>query len=570
MIQDSRTSPILNDIYDPVSLEIMWSRLINISEECWLTIRRTAFSLVIGEALDFGCELLDANGNSLAHAPRSMPVFNLALPKAARTLLATFPADQLVEGDVLITNDPWLCAGHLFDVALVTPIFKNGKLVGASGSVAHCSDIGGTRDSLAVREVYEEGLQIPPMKFYVAGKPNDDLFRIIRANVRKPEMVMGDLQAQYSANAVGAQRILSFMDEYGLEDLTALATTIQNRAESAMREAIRKVPDGTYSHSITFDSAGLPFTFTAHVRIEGEDLYVDWEAPPQVARGGINSTLNYTQSHTAYALKCILTPEIPSNAGCFVPFHISAPAGSVLNCDYPAGVNIRTNTGWFVAPALFGALAKALPKQVQAFTGLPISIGVYGKHQGETFNDHLFQGGGQGGSAHMDGNNSLLYPTSASNTSVEMFESRTPMLVEEKAYIPNSGGAGLNRGGLGQRVRTRKLFEDSEPVLISLLPSNLKHPLKGLYGGHAAKLPEVRIEQGDEVILEGTQIRGIAEVNHPHQEVIFQLSGGAGFGNPLERPLEKIQADLEAGYITAEGLAEYGCRLDGDGRVTRG
>ncbi len=154
----------MNGSFDPVSLEIMWSRLINIAEECWITIWRTAFSLIIGEAQDFGCELFDPDAESIAHSPRSMPVFNLTLPLAVRHLLVAFPRDTLEPGDVLVTNDPWICAGHLFDLAAVTPVFRRGGLVGLVGSIAHCSDIGGTRDSMSAREIYEDGLQIPPLK----------------------------------------------------------------------------------------------------------------------------------------------------------------------------------------------------------------------------------------------------------------------------------------------------------------------------------------------------------------------------------------------------------------------
>ena len=554
--------------FDPISLEIMWSRLINITEECWTTIRRTAFSLIIGEVQDFGCELLDAAGNSLAHSPRSMPVFNLALPKAVKALLRAFPQDSLRQGDVLITNDPWLCAGHLFDIAIVTPVFRGSELVGAVGSVAHCSDIGGTRDSLSVREIYEEGLQIPPMKFYRAGQLNDDLMAIIRSNVRKPEMVLGDLQAQYSANAVGVTRLLGFMQEYDLEDLTPLAQVIQGRSERAMRDAIYRVPDGSYRHSIEFDSFGTSFVITANITVGGEELHVDWEAPPQVDRGGINSTLNYTASHTVYALKCILTPDIPSNAGCYAPIHVTAPEGSLLNCTYPAGVNIRTNTGWFTGPAIFGCLAEALPDRVQAFTGLPIIIGAYGRHRDETYNDYMFQGGGQGGGAHGDGKNGLLYPTSAGNTSVEMFETRTPLLVEEKSYLPDSGGTGSYRGGLAQRVRVRKLYNDGEPVLLSLISYNMIHPIPGLFGGRAGRLPDLQVRQNG-ALLTGKEVRGIAELKHSDDYAVVDLPGGSGYGNPQERSIARIQADLDGGYLTRQGLAAYGCEVGKTGRVIR-
>ena len=333
--------------FDPVSLEIMWSRLINITEECWITIRKTAFSLIIGEAQDFGCELLDPQGESLAHSPRSMPVFNLTLPRAVKALLNAFPPETLQEGDVLITNDPWLCAGHLFDVALVTPVFREGKLVGHIGSIAHCSDIGGTLDANSAREIYDEGLQIPPMKLYKAGQPNEDLINLIKRNVRKGEMVMGDIQAQYSANEVGAERLLRFMDEYALDDLSELAEVIQDRAEDAMRQAIAEVPDGSYKSSITYDGIGDPLTLHVTVTITGDELVADWDAPPQLPRGGINCTLNYTAAHSVYALKSMLTPDIPSNAGCYRPITVNAPAGSILNCDYP-GERQRSHDDWVV------------------------------------------------------------------------------------------------------------------------------------------------------------------------------------------------------------------------------
>jgi len=225
-------------LFDPVSLEIMWSRLINITEECWVTIWRTAFSTIIGEAQDFGCELLDARANSIAHSPRSMPVFNLTLPQAIKALFESFPPNELEDGDVLITNDPWVCAGHLFDLAVVTPVFRSGQMVGLVGSIGHCSDIGGTKDSGHAREVYEEGLQIPPLKLYRAGRLNNDVAAMIRRNVRRPEMVFGDIQAQVGSNRIGAQRLLEFMEEYGLEALEPLAHEVQHRAETAMREAI--------------------------------------------------------------------------------------------------------------------------------------------------------------------------------------------------------------------------------------------------------------------------------------------------------------------------------------------
>jgi 5-oxoprolinase (ATP-hydrolysing)/N-methylhydantoinase A len=553
--------------FDPVSLEILWSRLINITEECWITIWRTAFSMIIGEAQDFGCELLDARGESLAHSPRSMPVFNLTLPRAVKGLLERFPADTLQEGDVLATNDPWICAGHLYDVALATPVFRRGKLVGLVGSIAHCSDVGGSRDSLAVREIYEEGVQIPPIKLYKAGVANEEVLALIAQNVRKGEMVIGDLQAQIGSNQVGAARLVEFMDEYGLDSLAPLAEVVQDRAEMAMRAAITAIPDGEYRHQVEFDAVGNRVTLPVLIAVKGDELWVDWSgAPPQVEVGGINCTYSYSAAHTAYALKCMLTPEVPSNAGDIRPIHISAPEGSILNCRYPAAVNIRTMTGWYCAPAVFGALAGALPERVQGFTGMPTGAGTYGYDlDGRAFNDHLFQGGGQGAGSRADGKSALLFPTSAANTSVEMFETRTPILVECKELIPDSGGPGRYRGGLGQRVRVRKLRDDDRPALVSLHPQGIEIDTPGLFGGGAGRRGAIRLEEEGQPVRGHRELGGLAELRRPAQRLTIELAGGSGYGNPAERPLAEVAADLEAGYVSEHGQAAYGCRIGPDG-----
>jgi|HigsolmetaAR202D_1030399.scaffolds.fasta_scaffold00084_12 N-methylhydantoinase B/acetone carboxylase, alpha subunit len=556
--------------FDPISLEIMWSRLTNIAEECWITLWRTAFSMIIGDAQDFGCELLDARGESLAHAHRSMPVFNLTLPQAVRLLLDYFPPETLKEGDILITNDPWMCAGHLYDVAIVTPVFRKGKIVGLIGSIAHCSDIGGTLNSRQAREVYDEGLQIPPMKLYRAGEPNEDLFRIIHKNVRKGEMVLGDIQAQLSANKVGADRLLAFMDEYGLEDLTELANVIQNRSEQAMRDAIRAIPDGEYRSSITFPGIEEPLTLPVRVVVTGDELLVDWEgAPPQLPYGAINCTMSYTAAHSVYGLKCILSPETPSNAGCYRPIKVIAPEGSILNCRYPASVAQRTNTGWHCAPAIFRALGEVIPERVQAFTGMPMSMTAYGYDaERRLFNDHLLQGGGQGASAHGDGKSALLYPTSAANTSVELFESRTPVVIEQKILRPDSGGPGKHRGGLGQVLTMRKLYDDGLPVQTSAPVERSFTDQPGLAGG----LPGGRAgayfsEKGEKI--DPHSFDGPVVLRTLDQRMTIEIAGGSGYGNPLERPLEMVQADFDEGLVTVEGLKAYGCALDEQGRVVR-
>ena len=546
---------------DPIALEIMWSRLVNVVEEMWLTVCRTAFSLVISESQDFACELLDATGETLAHSPRAMPVFNLTLPLAVKALLERYPPETLREGDVLITNDPWLCAGHLFDIAVVTPCFKDGKLVGLLGTVGHVSDIGGTKDSLRAREIYEEGFQIPPMKLYDAGQANETLYRLLAENVRNSDQVIGDLNSFVGANRLGAERLISFMNDYGMEDLRALAHVVQERSEKAMRQAIALIPDGTYHSTISNNPLGQVLTYPVAVTVKGDTIEIDFDgAPSQLPQGGLNSTLNYTAAHATYPLKCMLTPAVRGNAGCYRPFRVKAPEGSVLNPKRPASVNIRTRTGWYIAPNIFRALADAVPAQVQAFTGLPVAANIYGQTaEGVTYSDLLFVGGGQGASSRHDGKSGLLWPTSAANTSIELFETRVPVLVVEKAYLENSGGPGQQRGGLGQRVRFRKLKQDGQTTLVSVYPEGVGNPTEGLFGGYAGGEARGVVIDPDERLLHDCGTGDLVSLNSPDEIVEIVIAGGAGFGDPKQRNRALVQRDLEDGLISHDAAKnDYG------------
>ncbi|MFN3937699.1 MAG: hydantoinase B/oxoprolinase family protein [Gemmobacter sp.] len=548
---------------DPIGLEIMWSRLVNVVEEMWHTVCRTAFSLVIAESQDFACELLDKDGETLAHSPRAMPVFNLTLPRAVKALLARYPAETLKPGDVLVTNDPWLCAGHLFDIAVVTPCFRDGRLVGLMGTVGHVSDIGGTKDSLKAREIYEEGIQIPPMKLFEEGRPNETLFRLIAQNVRGGEQVIGDIHSFVAANAIGAGRLLAFMDDYGMEDLGALAEVVQGLSEGAMRQAIRAIPDGDYTATITNNPLGTPMTYPVKVRVAGERIVIDFAgAPPQLAQGGLNSTLNYTAAHATYPLKCMLTPTVRGNAGCYRPFEVTAPEGSILNPTYPASVNLRTRTGWYLAPNIFAALARAAPDQVQAFTGLAVAATIYGRDAaGSFYSDMLFCGGGQGGSARGDGHSALLWPTSAANTSIELMESRAPILVLEKTFLPDTGGPGRHRGGLGQRVRFRKRVEDGQPTLVSVYPEGVDNPIPGLFGGRPGGGARGRILDPAGHVLHDCGTGELVELTGTHQIVELTLAGGSGYGDPAERDPRAIARDIALGFVTPDHAArDYGHR----------
>jgi 5-oxoprolinase (ATP-hydrolysing) len=471
---------------------------------------------------------------------------------------------------VLITNDPWLCAGHLFDIALVSPVFRAGKVVALTGCVGHVSDIGGTKDSLRARELFDEGLQIPPMKLYAAGEPNHTLLELIRENVRNPEQVLGDLDSFVAANAMGAKRLVAFMEDYGFADLRALAAVVQDKAERAMREAIKALPDGTYRGSISNNPLGEVLTYPLALTVKDDQITLDFEgAPAQLPRGGLNCTLNYTAAHATYPLKCMLTPGVRGNAGCYKPFTVKAPEGSVLNCRKPAAVNLRTRTGWYIAPNVFRALAPAADRMVQAATGLPVSVSVYGSDaEGRLYNDHLFMGGGQGASSHGDGVSALLWPTSAANTSIELFEQRVPVLVEEKVYVADSGGAGRQRGGLGQKVRLRKLHDDGLPTFASIYPEGAKLRNDGLFGGQAGAMAFGGVRDPAGAIVRDCGTGELVQLDKPEDIAEIVLAGGAGFGEARERPIDALLRDVADGFVSRDAAgAAYGVAIRPDGSL---
>ena len=343
------------DDFDPVSLEIMWSRLLNVTEEMWSTILRTAVSTIIASANDFGCEVLDGKGRSIAHAYRSMPVFNLTMPNVTKEILRKYPVESIEPGDVFLTNDPWLCAGHLPDIAVVSPIFYQGGFVGFVGNIANTSDIGGSLDAKTVRDSYEEGIFFPICKLYNAGEPNELIFDMFNWNVRGPEMVLTDIEAQVAANEVGINRVVDFLREYQLEDLESVSQAIRGRTEMAMRQAIARVKDGVYTGEVFTDGLGTPLRIAVKITVKGDELSVDYTgSAPQVDSGGLNCTMIYSRGHTNVALACLLTPQLPVNEGCFEPIKVTAPEGTIINCTFPASVGSRTNTGWYLHPAIFG------------------------------------------------------------------------------------------------------------------------------------------------------------------------------------------------------------------------
>jgi N-methylhydantoinase B len=534
--------------FDPVTLEILWSRLISIADESAAALLRTSFSTIVRESNDFATVLMDENGDSLAENTTGIPSFVGILPRTLKHFLARFPKEQWRPGDCIITNDPWMATGHLPDITMAAPIFHKGRLVGFSGSIAHSPDIGGSVWSSDCREVFEEGLRIPPMKFLSEGKPNPLLVEMIEANVRVPDQVMGDLDAQVTAQRACARRLEEFLDDAGMVDLTALSGALQQRAEMAMRHAIEALPDGTYRSSVDADGYDADEThIECAITIEGSNLHVDYAGTSKQIDRGLNSVMNYTYAYTVYPIKCALDPVTPRNEGSYRSVTVDAPLGTILNPRYPAPVNARQLTGHLLAGALYGALAQVVPKKVCAESGSsPTMRSVYSGTdvKGNRFSQILFASGGMGANAQQDGHSCTAFPTNAGSGSIEALESISPLIVWKKEFRQDSGGEGKHRGGLGQDIEVEVV--SAEAIRLSLLSDRQKYAPRGMLGGRDGAKVEIRLADGSKP---HPKSRGTLK---PGDVLTLRFSGGAGYGDPRERDPEAVRRDIRAGYVSAE------------------
>ena len=538
--------------FDPVSLEIMWSRMLNVAEEMWSTILRTAVSTIIASANDFGCEVLDAEGRSLAHAYRSMPVFNMTMPNVAKEILKKYPIESMHPGDVYMTNDPWMCAGHLPDIAVVTPAFYQGKVVAFAGNIANTSDIGGSLDAKNVRDSYEEGIFFPICKLYHQGEPNELVFDMFRWNVRAPDMVLTDLEAQVAANASGCERVVAFLEEYALPDLEDLSAAIRGRSQEAMRAAIAEMADGEYTNEVFTDGMGAPLKIAVKLKVEGDAISVDYAgSSPQIDHGGINCTMIYSLGHTLYTLACLLTPEVPVNEGCFEPIRVTAPEGSIINCTFPASVGSRVNTGWYIHGAIFQALSAVLPDRIQAGNGLMSILQTYGvEADGRVFNTHFFCGGGRGATSGGDGTGHNMFPSSASNVPIEVFELNSPVLINAKEFVQNSAGPGKFRGSSGERVSMSRLAGHPHPLHIYLHPHRLSFAAEGAFGGKPGTKTVVALNGETVSDADSPMELGYVTLDHDTDVLTVEFPSGGGMFDPLDRDQEQAAADRQNGIVS--------------------
>jgi N-methylhydantoinase B len=545
--------------FDPVTLEILWRRLISIVDEADAAVARTAFSSLLRDAHDYTCMFTDRRGRELAQGTFATPGQSGAMALGVKKLVQSLPADSFRPGDVFITNDPWALAGHLNDVCVWSPIFYRGRLVAFTACILHHSDIGG-RVASDNHDVFEEGLFIPLVKLYDAGTLNQGVLDMIRANVRTPDQVNGDIRSQVAANHVCAERIVRMLDEHRLEGLDDLADEIITRSETSLRAAIAKVRAGTYRAEARVEQTeGHPdVVIRCAVEIDASDILVDLTgSSPQVDWGG-NVVYNFTFAYVHMAVKSIFDPDLPNNDGAAAPIRLVAPEGTVVNCKYPAAVAARMQIGHFVTEVVYRALAQALPGRVVAGGGgTPATMQVfYGRRgNGQPFHTVLIRGGGLGAGAARDGEGCFIFPANGANTPVEILESDSPLVVECRELLPDSGGAGRQRGALGRREVFR-VPDDSHapqpPVNLAIQSGRFRLPPEGLFGGKPGAKARFLVngKPGDPYGL--TRLR-------PGDTVVMDAAGGGGYGDPRERDRDALQRDLREGKVSREAASQdYG------------
>lgn len=529
--------------YDPVTLEIQWTRLRSIVDEAAKIIVRTSFSTLSNEANDFSCVLTDVRGYSLAQNTSSIPSFIATLPATVRHFLRSIGAANMKPGDVYITNDPWMGTGHLNDVCVVKPIFLRDSLVAFASTTAHVPDIGGRIRSAEAREIFEEGFHIPLAYLMRAGAVDETFITLLKTNVRTPEQTVGDIFAQVSALGMMESRLLDVLNDYALDDLVTLADELFTRAEGAMREAIRAVPDGTYGYRMLADGLEEPFVFEVAVTVKDDAIIADFTGTSPQQPRAINCVLAYTYAMTAYAIKAALLPQLPNNEGMFRPITITAPEGCLLNPRFPASCGGRSSTGHYVPTLIYGALEKVIPEKIIAGTGSPLwNITLSGVHaDGKPFASVLFFNGGMGASATKDGENATSWPSNISSTPSEISDRDSPLFTHYRQLRPGSGGAGKFRGGLGQDVLLENRHET--PIAVIFLAERLRYAAPGACGGEPGGLGDVKIN-GESV---GDAKRQI--ILKKGDTILIRTPGAGGYGSAQERDSRRVERDLTMGYL---------------------
>jgi len=537
----------MTDATMEIRMQVMWNRLISVVEEQAMTLLRTAFSTSVREAGDLSAGVFDPAGRMLAQAVTGTPGHVNTMAEAVGHFIAEIGRDNMFPGDTYVTNDPWKGTGHLHDITMVSPSFLGDDLVGFFACTAHVVDVGGRGFGADGKSVYEEGIQIPIMKFAERGRVNADLVRLLRANVREPNQVVGDFYSLAACNDVGHRRLIAMMQEIGLTSLDALGDFIFTRTRSATLDRIRALPQGAWDNVLDTDGYDSPVRLAARVSIAGDAVHVDFTGSSPVSAKGINVPVIYTKAYASYALKCIIAPDIPNNWASLEAFTISSPE-NILNAPRPAPVSVRHVIGHLVPDLVLGALAKALPGKVlaegaAALWNIHMSVRPVAGQSGRRAEILMFNSGGMGARPGLDGLSATAFPSGVMTMPIEATEHTGPIIVWRKELRPDSGGAGEFRGGLGQVI-------EIEPAAghefdFSAMFDRVNHPAKGRDGGGPGAPGRVALDDGTLLKPKGWQHVPAG------RRLVLHLPGGGGYGDPAQRSAEAQAQDALRGYVTA-------------------
>jgi N-methylhydantoinase B len=539
---------------DPITFEVLRNGLDAIADEMAYTIVRSARSTMIKDCMDYSASLCTARGDLIAQAV-NIPVMMCSIPDALYVVVQKF-RDNLFPGDCIILSDPYEGGSHLPDIFMFTPVFHNGRLIAFSATCAHHSDVGGMAPGSAATEafeIYQEGLRIPAVKLYEQGQPNMALYETILRNVRFPKTLRADLEAQRAANAIGEREMMRLIARYGDNTVVAAMESLLDYSERLCREAISAMPDGVYEFTDYVDEDGIspdPIPIRLKLTISGDRVIADFtESSPQV-RSSLNCSLSVTKASTFTAIKCFCDNEFPPNSGFFRPITVIAPEGSLLNVAYPGATFMRGLTIYRINNTLFGALAQAMPERAIAADEGGTSIVLM---EGYDDSDERFLymetvSGAWGARARRDGIDCASNVTGLqSNTPVEILETEYPLEVVQYGFVPDSGGAGRQRGGMGL-VREYRFM--AEKGTLQMRADRVRFAPYGLFGGKpGGKSSNVFDPYGVSIRLEAKVKNRPIRRNDVVRHV---LAGGGGYGWPFERPAEKVVEDVRDGKVTPE------------------
>jgi N-methylhydantoinase B len=557
-----------------IHTQIMWNRLVAVVEEQAQTMLRTAFSTSVREAGDLSAGVFDRHGRMLAQAVTGTPGHVNSMANGVRYFLDAYPLATMKPGDHYITNDPWLTSGHLHDITVVTPSFYRGEAVGLFANTIHVVDIGGLGMGPDGRQVFEEGLSIPIMSLAREGRMNEDLLRLVRANVREPLQVEGDIYACAACNDEGSRRLSGMMDEFEIANLDRLGDTIIEASRDATLERIRALPKGTYRNSLTMDGYDKPLLLNAALSISDDGIHVDYDGTSPASAFGINVVFNYCLAYTAFGVKCLVAPDVPNNAGSLAPITVSAPEGCVLNAKRPWPVAARHTVGQMLPDVVAGCLQQAIaggvPAEGASSLWNPQIFGV-GSLVDEVedgtdanklpeFSTVIFHCGGAGARPAKDGLSATAFPSGVRTIPVEATESVAPIVFYRREFRDGSGGPGQFRGGLGQIIELGGA--GATPLALLCNFERVRHPARGRSGGRPGAAGVVTLRSGRPIRPKGRQ------TVPPRDAICLQLPGGGGFGDPRARAPERVREDVLDGLITAEAARrDYGVAISADGEI---